>query len=101
MQAGFEPDALRLAAVLEEAGTDARPRDEQDVVEVARAERRERPGQRGMLGTAPECAARADLRGARDDLRERRIAQERVRHAARLLRIGARQLDRRRRATRF
>ena len=46
-------------------------------------------------------AADAGLHRARDDLIERRIASQRVGQLARLSRVGAAQLDRRRRAAAF
>ena len=94
----FEPLAAGVADVLEEAGVGPRTlaADELDVVAQLGPIGRRTPG-RGRT----DLATRAELDGARYHFLERRIGQKIVRQLARRVRIGAGQLDRRRRTHAF
>ena len=92
----LEAVAARLADVVEEAFVRQRAgADEQDVVVVGRAEHA------GVPASRRRAAADAGLERLRDDLLERRIGDERVRQPARIVLVGAGELDGRRRAVRF
>ena len=84
-----------LAAVREIAEAGLVGQHEQDVVVVVRAEHA------GIPDEPPGVTAGASFPGPGEDLRERRIAGHGIRQLAGLLRVGATQLDRRRRAAAF
>src|SRR5690606_8537742 len=96
--ARIELDAEPAGApdVVEEALIRQRARaDEQDIVVVRRPEDRRGPAK------SVAAAAHTGLERLRDDLLERRICDERIRQAARIVLVRTSELDRRRRTVRL